>query len=120
MCYSDFNDIIEAIGVSSAHSPRVPTADEIEQLLIAAEARVSRDRLWGQPRLRPEGARLERRRPRARTPVRGRPAATLNASLDLKLQPPQPSEADFTAEITDIRWRDRLGGLIHVYHHIAA
>ena len=83
MCYSDFNDIIHAIGALDAdvisiesarsrmelldafetydypneigpgvydiHSPRVPTVDEIEQLLTAAEARISRDRLWVNP-----------------------------------------------------------------------
>ena len=36
-------------GVYDIHSPRVPTVDEIEQLLTAAEARISRDRLWVNP-----------------------------------------------------------------------
>jgi 5-methyltetrahydropteroyltriglutamate--homocysteine methyltransferase len=36
-------------GVYDIHSPRIPTADEIERLLELAEARISRDRLWVNP-----------------------------------------------------------------------
>jgi 5-methyltetrahydropteroyltriglutamate--homocysteine methyltransferase len=83
MCYSDFNEIIEAIaaldadvisiesarsrmelldafqdydypneigpGVYDIHSPRIPDTDEIEQLLVAAERRIPRERLWVNP-----------------------------------------------------------------------
>jgi len=83
MCYSDFNEIIDAIaaldadvisiesarshmelldafrdfdypneigpGVYDIHSPRVPSTDEIEQLLAAAERRIPRERLWVNP-----------------------------------------------------------------------
>ena len=83
MCYSDFNEIIEAIaaldadvisiesarsqmelldafehfrypneigpGVYDIHSPRVPDIDEIESLLVAAEARIDPRRLWVNP-----------------------------------------------------------------------
>ena len=36
-------------GVYDIHSPRVPSVDEIEQLLALAEARVGRERLWVNP-----------------------------------------------------------------------
>ena len=36
-------------GVYDIHSPRVPSADEIERLLELAEARIGRDRLWVNP-----------------------------------------------------------------------
>ena len=36
-------------GVYDIHSPRVPSADEIERLLELAEARIGRDRLWANP-----------------------------------------------------------------------
>jgi 5-methyltetrahydropteroyltriglutamate--homocysteine methyltransferase len=36
-------------GVYDIHSPRVPTADEIERLLELAEERIGRDRLWVNP-----------------------------------------------------------------------
>ncbi len=36
-------------GVYDIHSPRVPSADEIERLLELAEARVGRERLWVNP-----------------------------------------------------------------------
>ncbi|MCO5314772.1 MAG: 5-methyltetrahydropteroyltriglutamate--homocysteine S-methyltransferase [Solirubrobacterales bacterium] len=36
-------------GIYDIHSPRVPDADEIEKLLIAAEERIGRDRLWVNP-----------------------------------------------------------------------
>ncbi|MGI8844712.1 MAG: 5-methyltetrahydropteroyltriglutamate--homocysteine S-methyltransferase [Thermoleophilaceae bacterium] len=36
-------------GVWDIHSPRVPSADEMERLLHLAEARVGRDRLWVNP-----------------------------------------------------------------------
>jgi putative transposase len=38
----------------------------------------------------------------------------------LKLQPPQPQEPPPTPPISEIRRRDRLGGLIHEYHRDAA
>ncbi|PHY17877.1 5-methyltetrahydropteroyltriglutamate--homocysteine S-methyltransferase [Caulobacter sp. BP25] len=83
MCYSEFNDIIAAIGAMDAdvisietarskmelldafadyaypaeigpgvydiHSPRVPSVDEMTQLLIAAQARLSSGQLWVNP-----------------------------------------------------------------------
>ena len=83
MCYSDFNEIIDAIasldadvisiesarshmelldafkdydypneigpGVYDIHSPRVPSTDEMEELLAAAELRIPRERLWANP-----------------------------------------------------------------------
>jgi 5-methyltetrahydropteroyltriglutamate--homocysteine methyltransferase len=36
-------------GVYDIHSPRVPTVEEIEQLLASAEQRVERTRLWANP-----------------------------------------------------------------------
>jgi len=36
-------------GVYDIHSPRVPSADEIERLLAAAEDRIARERLWVNP-----------------------------------------------------------------------
>ncbi len=36
-------------GIYDIHSPRVPRADEIEGLLVAAEERIGRDRLWVNP-----------------------------------------------------------------------
>jgi 5-methyltetrahydropteroyltriglutamate--homocysteine methyltransferase len=36
-------------GVYDIHSPRVPSADEIEALLERAEAQVGRERLWVNP-----------------------------------------------------------------------
>jgi 5-methyltetrahydropteroyltriglutamate--homocysteine methyltransferase len=36
-------------GVYDIHSPRVPSIDEIEQLLAAAEQRIPRERLWVNP-----------------------------------------------------------------------
>jgi 5-methyltetrahydropteroyltriglutamate--homocysteine methyltransferase len=83
MCYSEFNDIIAAIGAMDAdvisietarskmelldafagyaypaeigpgvydiHSPRVPTVDEMSQLLAAARVRLSASQLWVNP-----------------------------------------------------------------------
>jgi len=83
MCYSEFNDIIAAIGAMDAdvisietarskmellnafagyaypaeigpgvydiHSPRVPSVDEMAQLLTAAQARLSTGQLWVNP-----------------------------------------------------------------------
>lgn len=83
MCYSEFNDIIAAIGAMDAdvisietarskmelldafadyaypaeigpgvydiHSPRVPSVEEMTQLLVAAQARLSRGQLWVNP-----------------------------------------------------------------------
>jgi len=83
MCYSEFNDIIAAIGAMDAdvisietarskmelldafagyaypaeigpgvydiHSPRVPTVDEMSQLLAAARLRLSASQLWVNP-----------------------------------------------------------------------
>ncbi|HEX3887177.1 MAG TPA: 5-methyltetrahydropteroyltriglutamate--homocysteine S-methyltransferase [Phenylobacterium sp.] len=83
MCYSEFNDIIAAIGAMDAdvisietarskmelldaftsyaypaeigpgvydiHSPRVPTVDEMAQLLTAAQAKLSAGQLWVNP-----------------------------------------------------------------------
>ena len=83
MCYSEFNDIIAAIGAMDAdvisietarskmelldafeayaypaeigpgvydiHSPRVPAVEEMTQLLVAAQARLSAGQLWVNP-----------------------------------------------------------------------
>jgi 5-methyltetrahydropteroyltriglutamate--homocysteine methyltransferase len=79
MCYSEFGEMIEHIarldadvlsieasrsgmellevdypgqigpGVYDIHSPRVPSVDEIEQLLALAEERIPRERLWVNP-----------------------------------------------------------------------
>ncbi len=83
MCYSEFNDIIEAIGnldavvisvessrsqmelldafedyaypneigpgVYDIHSPRIPTVDEMQDLLVRATRRLSPDQIWVNP-----------------------------------------------------------------------
>jgi 5-methyltetrahydropteroyltriglutamate--homocysteine methyltransferase len=79
MCYSEFGEMIEHIarldadvlsieasrsgmellevdypgqigpGVYDIHSPRVPSVDEIEELLALAEERIPRERLWVNP-----------------------------------------------------------------------
>jgi 5-methyltetrahydropteroyltriglutamate--homocysteine methyltransferase len=36
-------------GVYDIHSPRVPSAEEIDELLAAAERRIPRERLWVNP-----------------------------------------------------------------------
>ena len=58
-------------GVYDIHSPRVPSAEEIEGLLELAEERVGREAALGEPRLRPQDPRPGPRRGRAGQHGRG-------------------------------------------------